>query len=109
CQHQSRHRHQEFLGFLKTIDANTPKELDLHLICDNYATHKTPAIKAWLAAHPRFHLHFTPTYSSWLNIVVRHASRMSAATLAEGGSTVVEGVVPGPVRGDRPRLGVRRG
>ncbi len=70
-QHQHQHRHQEFLRFLKTIDRQTPKDLDLHLICDNYATHKTPAIKAWLAAHPRFHLHFTPTYSSWLNLVER--------------------------------------
>jgi transposase len=70
-QHQRRHRHQEFLRFLKTIDANTPKDLDLHLICDNYATHKTPAIKNWLAAHPRFHLHFTPTSGSWLNLVER--------------------------------------
>jgi transposase len=70
-QHQRRHRHQEFLRFLKTIDKNTPAELDLHLICDNYATHKTPAITTWLAAHPRFHLHFTPTSSSWLNLVER--------------------------------------
>jgi transposase len=70
-QHQRRHRHQEFLRFLKTIDKNTPAELDLHLVCDNYATHKTPAIKTWLAAHPRFHLHFTPTSSSWLNLVER--------------------------------------
>jgi transposase len=70
-QHQRRHRHQEFLRFLKTIDAHTPKDLDLHLICDNYATHKTPAIKTWLAAHPRFHLHFTPTSGSWLNMVER--------------------------------------
>jgi transposase len=70
-QHQRRHRHQEFLRFLKTIDANTPAELDLHLVCDNYATHKTPAIRAWLAAHPRFHLHFTPTSGSWLNLVER--------------------------------------
>ncbi|MDT2008969.1 IS630 family transposase [Rhodococcus opacus] len=70
-QHQRRHRHQEFLRFLKTIDKNTPAELDLHLICDNYATHKTPAIKTWLAAHPRFHLHFTPTSGSWLNLVER--------------------------------------
>jgi transposase len=70
-QHQRRHRHQEFLRFLKTIDANTPKDLDLHLICDNYATHKTPAVKKWLAAHPRFHLHFTPTSGSWLNLVER--------------------------------------
>lgn len=70
-QHQRRHRHQEFLRFLKTIDRNTPPELDLHLVCDNYATHKTPAIKNWLAAHPRFHLHFTPTSGSWLNLVER--------------------------------------
>jgi transposase len=70
-QHQRRHRHQEFLRFLKTIDAATPAGLDLHLICDNYATHKTPAIKKWLAAHPRFHLHFTPTSASWLNLVER--------------------------------------
>ena len=70
-QHQPRHRHQEFLRFLKTIDANTPAELDLHLICDNYATHKTPAIQQWLTKHPRFHLHFTPTYASWLNLVER--------------------------------------
>ena len=69
--HQRRHRHQEFLRFLRTIDTNTPAELDLHLICDNYATHKTPAVKTWLAAHPRFHLHFTPTSGSWLNLVER--------------------------------------
>ena len=70
-QHQQLHRHQEFLRFLKTIDANTPAELDLHLICDNYQTHKTPAVQRFLAAHPRFHMHFTPTYSSWLNLVER--------------------------------------
>jgi transposase len=66
-----RHRHQEFLRFLKTIDAATPVGLDLHLICDNYATHKTPAIRNWLLRHPRFRLHFTPTSSSWLNLVER--------------------------------------
>lgn len=70
-QHYRRHRHQEFLKFLKTIDKNTPAELDLHLICDNYATHKTPAVKKWLLHHPRFHLHFTPTSASWLNLVAR--------------------------------------
>jgi transposase len=70
-QHQRRHRHQEFLRFLKTIDRNTPAELDLHLICDNYGTHKTPEIRTWLASHPRFHLHFTPTSGSWLNLVER--------------------------------------
>jgi transposase len=66
-----KHRHQEFLRFLKTIDKTTPAELDLHLVLDNYAAHKTPAIHQWLVKHPRFHLHFTPTYSSWLNLVER--------------------------------------
>ncbi len=80
-QHQRRHRHQEFLRFLKTIDANTPAELDLHLICDNYATHKTPAIKKWLAAHPRFHLHFTPTSASWLNLVERWFAELTRRKL----------------------------
>ena len=67
--HHHRHRHQEFLKFLKTIDAATPA--DLHLICDNYATHKPPAVRNWLIRHPRFHLHFTPASSSWLNLVER--------------------------------------
>jgi transposase len=66
-----RHRHQEFLSFLKHLDANTPAAMELHLIADNYATHKHSQVKAWLARHPRFHLHFTPTYSSWLNQVER--------------------------------------
>jgi transposase len=64
-----RHRHQEFLKFLRTIDRNVPAELAVHLICDNYQTPKTPEIKRWLLRHPRFHLHLTPTYSSWLNLV----------------------------------------
>jgi transposase len=66
-----RHRHQEFLKFLKTIDKAVPAGLELHLVCDNYATHKTPAIKTWLLRHPRFHPHFTPTSASWLNLVER--------------------------------------
>ena len=66
-----RHRHQEFLRFLKLIDAAVPKDLDLHLVLDNYATHKTPEIHKWLLRHPRFYLHFTPTSSSWLNLVER--------------------------------------
>ena len=66
-----RHRHQEWLKFLRTIDRATPKGLDLHLIADNYATHKHPKVKAWLAKHPRFHMHFTPTSASWLNQVER--------------------------------------
>jgi transposase len=71
AQHYRRHRHQEFLRFLKVIDAAVPRDLDLHLVLDNYATHKTPAIHQWLLKHPRFHLHFTPTSSSWLNLVER--------------------------------------
>jgi transposase len=80
-QHQRRHRQQEFLRFLKTIDANTPANLDLHLICDNYATHKTEAVRHWLAAHPRFHLHFTPTSGSWLNLVERWFAELTRRKL----------------------------
>ena len=65
------HRHQEFLKFRKLVDKAVPKDLDLHLVLDNYATRRTPAIKEWLLKHPRFHLHFTPTTSSWLNLVER--------------------------------------
>jgi transposase len=67
----SRHRAIEFKKFLQTLDREVPPELDVHLILDNSSTHKTPAIKAWLAAHPRFIVHFTPTSSSWLNLVER--------------------------------------
>ena len=65
------HRHQEFIRFLKRIDQQTPSELDLHLIVDNYATHKHPRVERWLRRHPRFHLHFAPTSCSWLNLVER--------------------------------------
>lgn len=71
AQHYRRHRHQEFLRFLRTIDAAVPKHLELHLVLDNYATHKTEAVRKWLIRHPRFHLHFTPTSASWLNLVER--------------------------------------
>ena len=64
-----RHRHQEYLDFLRQIEKNVPPELDVHVIVDNYATHKHPCVKRWLAARPRFHVHFTPTYASWLNQV----------------------------------------
>lgn len=67
----ARHRHQEWIKFLRQIDKETPQGLDLHLIVDNYATHKHPKVKAWLKRHPRFHMHFTPTSSSWLNLVER--------------------------------------
>jgi transposase len=71
AEHHRRHRHHDFLHFLRTIDKAVPAHLDLHLVCDNYGTHKTPEIKKWLLRHSRFHLHFTPTYSSWLNLVER--------------------------------------
>src|SRR4249920_3687621 len=67
----ARHRHQEWLSFLKTIDAETPAELDIHIIADNYATHKHPAVTRWLDRHARFHMHYTPTSSSWMNLVER--------------------------------------
>mgnify|MGYP001563242827 CR=1 FL=1 len=67
----SRHRHQEFIRFLKRVDSDTQDNLELHLIVDNYCTHKHKRVKSWLARHPRFHLHFTPTSSSWLNMVER--------------------------------------
>ena len=68
---QQRHRHQEWIKFLELIDSSTDPALDLHLICDNYATHKHPKVQRWLAKRPRFHVHFTPTSSSWLNLVER--------------------------------------
>jgi transposase len=66
-----RHRHQEFLRFMKKVEAETPKGLDLHVILDNYATHKHPSVRRWLARNPRVHFHFIPTSSSWLNLVER--------------------------------------
>jgi transposase len=79
-----RHRSQEFLQFLKTIDANVPSALDLHLILDNYGTHKTPRVRRWFAAHPRFHLHFTPTSASWLNLVERWFALLSDKQIKRG-------------------------
>jgi len=76
-----RHRHQEFLKFLRTIDRSVPAGLDVHLVCDNYGTHKTPEIKRWLLRHPRFHLHLTPTYSSWLNLVERWFAELTTRKL----------------------------
>ena len=79
-----RHRTIEFKRFLAKIDAQVPADLDVHLVCDNYGTHKSPAIKSWLAAHPRFHMHFTPTYSSWLNQVERWFAYLTADLLIRG-------------------------
>src|SRR5947209_13567836 len=79
-----RHRHREFLRFLKLIDQQTPADPDLHLVVDNYATHKTPAVKRWLKAHPRFHLHFTPTSASWLNMVERFFAEITRKRIRRG-------------------------
>jgi len=76
-----RHRATEFKKFLAKIDTEVPAELEIHLICDNYGTHKHPIIKTWLASHPRVHLHFTPTYSSWLNLVERFFGYVTADLL----------------------------
>ncbi len=80
----ARHRAIEFKKFLQQIDERVPAELDVHLILDNYATHKTPQIKRWLLAHPRFHLHFTPTGASWLNLVERWFAELTARKLKRG-------------------------
>lgn len=79
-----RHRSKEFVQFLKTIDDQTPGELDLHLIVDNYSTHKSPPVKRWLAKHPRFHLHFIPTSSSWLNMVERWFGHITQKRIRRG-------------------------
>jgi len=79
-----RHRHQEFLSFLRHIDANVPKELDVHLVVDNYGTHKHARVKAWLARRPRFHVHYTPTYSSWLNQVERWFGLITQRAIRRG-------------------------
>jgi transposase len=79
-----RHRHQEWIRFLQTIHAGTDPDLDLHLIVDNYATHKHPKVKRWLARHPRFHMHFIPTSSSWLNLVERWFRDLTEKRLRRG-------------------------
>ena len=79
-----RHRSKEFLAFLRTVEANVPAELGVHLILDNYGTHKTPSVKAWLVRHARFHLHFTPTSSSWLNLVERWFALISERKIKRG-------------------------
>jgi transposase len=79
-----RHRAVEFKKFLTKLDKDTPADLDVHLICDNYATHKTPAVAKWLDEHPRFHMHHTPTYSSWLNQVERWFGLLTDKQLRRG-------------------------
>jgi transposase len=88
-----RHRHQEFLSFLRHLDANVPAQLELHLIIDNYATHKHPKVRAWLAARPRYHVHFTPTYSSWLNQVERWFGHITQQSIRRGSFRSVKELV----------------
>ena len=82
-----KHTHRQWLAFLKHIDAETPAELHLHLIVDNYSTHKHPNVKAWLARHPRFHVHFTPTSSSWMNLVERFFRDLTEDVVRAGSFT----------------------
>jgi len=79
-----RHRHTEFLAFLERIERETPKRVQIHLILDNYGTHKHPAVRAWFAAHPRYHLHFTPTGASWLNLVERWFAEITRQRIRRG-------------------------
>ncbi|WP_163767038.1 IS630 family transposase [Mycolicibacterium parafortuitum] len=85
----ARHRSQEFLAFLKKIDTVVPADLDCHVVLDNASTHKTPAVKRWLTNHPRFVLHFTPTSSSWLNLVERWFAELTTKKLRRGTHTSV--------------------
>ena len=84
AQCKPRHRHQEFLAFLRHIEANVPAQLDIHLVVDNYATHKHPKVQAWLARRPRWHIHFTPTYASWLNQVERFFALITQRAIRRG-------------------------
>ncbi len=93
AQCQQRHRHGEWLKFLRQIDRETPKDRTLHLIVDNYATHKHPAVQRWLARHPRFQMHFTPTSASWLNMVERFFRDITTERLRRGVFTSVTELV----------------
>ena len=107
-----RHRAVEFKKFLVAIDKAVPAELDVHLVCDNLSTHKTPAVNDWLAKHPRFHMHFTPTGSSWLNQVERWFGFLTDQLLRRGlhksVAAVLAGNDPTPGPGSFRRRTVRR-
>jgi transposase len=90
---KARHRHQEFLNFLRDLNACVPAELDLDLIVDNYATHMHAKVRAWLAQHSRFHLHYTPTYSSWLNQVERWFALITQRAIRRGSFRSVKELV----------------
>ena len=87
---QRRHRHQEFLAFLRHIEASVPDPLDIHLIVDNYSTHKHAKVKAWLAQRPRYHVHYTPTYASWLNQVERWFGLITQQAIRRGSFSSVK-------------------
>jgi transposase len=84
-----RHRHQEFVRFLNDVDANLPRGLDVHLVMDNYGTHKVNKVRGWLARHPRYHVHFTPTSGSWLNLVERLFAEVTERCVRRGSHTAV--------------------
>lgn len=88
-----RHRHQEFLAFLRTIEQNMPGKLDVHLIVDNYSTHKHAKVKAWFAKRPHWHIHFIPTYSSWLNMVERFFALITEKAIRRGSFSSVKDLV----------------
>jgi transposase len=107
----ARHRYQEWLAFLKLIDRQSPPDLDLHVIADNYATHKHPQVTMWLQQHPRFHMHYTPTSSSWMNLVERFfgdltpfISEKSFASTRE----LADAIITSRKTGDAPSLARRR-
>jgi len=88
-----RHRHQEFLRFMRRVDRDTPAALDVHCIVDNYSTHKHPAVQRWLKRHPRFHMHFIPTSSSWLNLVERWFREITTKRIRRGSFPSVRALV----------------
>jgi transposase len=90
---EAHHTHVEWLRFLKQLDRDTPQDLDLHLIVDNYATHKHANVKAWIARHPRFHIHFTPTGSSWLNLVERFFADITQEAIRNGSFSSVRQLI----------------
>src|SRR5262249_47974167 len=87
---QARHTHTEFIAFLDTIDQRTPRRQDIHVILDNYGTHKHPAVTTWLREHPRFHFHFPPTGASWLNLVERFFAEITRKRLRLAGKAAVQ-------------------
>lgn len=88
-----KHRHQEWLKFLKQVEASVPPNLEIHIIVDNYATHTHPAVRAWLAKHPRIHLHFTPTSSSWLNLIERWFGEITREAIRPGTFRSVDALI----------------